>query len=64
MKTLILIVIEWALYRMCEHTPPETKHSEINLRVARAAIAVGELRELLNELSKPTSEAQIGGEEK
>ena len=47
MKKLILKVIEWAIYRMSEYTPPEVKYSERNYRVAKAALAVGELRELL-----------------
>jgi hypothetical protein len=47
MKCIILRVIEWTLYRMSEYTPPEIKYSERNCRVAKAAIAVRELRALL-----------------
>jgi hypothetical protein len=46
MKRLILKVIEWTVCRMSEHTPPEVNYSERNYRVAKAALAVSELREL------------------
>lgn len=46
MKKIILKIIEWAIYRMSEYTPPEVKHSEKNYKVAKAALAVRELSEL------------------
>ena len=47
MKNLILRVIEQVIYRMSEHTPPEIKYSERNYKVAKAALAVSELRKFL-----------------
>lgn len=49
MKTIILKLIEQIIYRFSEHTPPEVKSSERNYKVAKATLAVGELRELLEE---------------
>lgn len=47
MKKLILKVLEQIIYRFSEHTPPEVKYSERNCRVAKAALAIHELSEIL-----------------
>jgi hypothetical protein len=40
--------MEWSIYKMAEYTPPSVKHSERNCRVAKAAMAVSELRKFFN----------------
>jgi len=56
MKNLILKAVEWAVYRMAEYTPPEVKYSERNFKVAKAALAVGELRDFLKPQTKKNYE--------
>lgn len=47
MKKLILKIIEKILYTFSEYTPPEVKYSERNYRVAKAAISVKELSDII-----------------
>lgn len=46
MKKLILKLLEQIIYKFSEHTPPDVKFSERNLRVANAALAIHELSKL------------------
>lgn len=44
MKNLILKTIQKIIYIFSEKTPPEVKYSERNYKVARAILAIGELK--------------------
>lgn len=47
MSNIILTIVTWVIYRFKEHTPPDIKHSERNYRVAKAALAIEDLRKFL-----------------
>jgi hypothetical protein len=49
MKNLLLKLIEQIIYKMSENTLPNVKYSKQNYKVAKAALAVSELRKFLNQ---------------
>lgn len=47
MKKIILKLIKKIVYKFSEFTPPDVKYSERNYRVAKAALAIDELIDIV-----------------